>query len=276
MGPHRAIKSNQEMLTFLVIPAIAAVQRECELGDALIHCTLSQTVLQVLDCKELEHVLPTCVNVGRGPAGSKIIRAPHQLCETRVSINSEGYFTYSNTLNVLNGAEGLEFECESRINSKVSVATTSAGCDEEDCEHDELDQPEFFDIKTFGDGEFSEPLDLTKPWNVLYFTMEPIANAVVSKNMEYTMLYCSMTEFDDESKPTDSYPILEDGCPLNDKNGKLRSFGHSGIPFDASQSSKFVYRRKRKFSGSYLIKCNVQLCPIGMDDSPCDIRQAQC
>ena len=169
-------------------------------------------------------MLPTCVNVGRGPAGSKIIRAPHNLCETRVSINSDGYFTYSNTL--LNGAGGLEFECESRINSKVSVATVSAGCDEFDCEHDALDQPEFFDIKTFGDGAFSEALDLTKPWNVLYFTMEPIENAVVSQNMEFTVLYCSMAEFDEERNPTDSFPILEDGCPLNDDNGKLRSFGH--------------------------------------------------
>lgn len=42
------------------------------------------------------------------------------------------------------------------------------------------------------------------------------------------------------------------------------------IPYNGGHAAQFSYKRRRSFSGSYLLYCDVQLCPLGMKDSPCE------
>ena len=45
--------------------------------------------------------------------------------------------------------------------------------------------------------------------------------------MSYTVTDCTMLEMDDQSKPVNTFKILDDRCVVNDDNGRLKSFGHS-------------------------------------------------
>ena len=53
-------------------------------------------------------IIFSCMRVNRGPPGYKIVRAPFRTCETVVSINTAGYFTYTNYLAI--DGENVEFQ----------------------------------------------------------------------------------------------------------------------------------------------------------------------
>ena len=58
------------------------------------------------------------MKMNRGPPGYSIIRAPFNSCETEVSIDKDGFFTYTNFLYHKNGTM-VNFKCQSSVNSKT-------------------------------------------------------------------------------------------------------------------------------------------------------------
>ena len=63
-----------------VLPFVAAksVEKEtkCSLENALISCSLSNSILQIpeMDCEMIEDIIPSCMRVRRGPPGQKVTK----------------------------------------------------------------------------------------------------------------------------------------------------------------------------------------------------------
>lgn len=118
----------------------------------------------------------------------------------------------------------MDFVCTSMIHSKVSVATLSHGIDEE---HDELDrQVNLFEIETFSDESYTTPLDKTMPWTDFYFQVRPLNDSRITGDMGYTVIECTLTEYNEHGREEFEFPMIENRCPLNDYNGKMKSYGH--------------------------------------------------
>ena len=58
------------------------------------------------------------MEIKRGPRGYKMVHADVGVCDTIVGINPRGFFTFRNQL-----SNGFTFECQSLINSKVSITS---------------------------------------------------------------------------------------------------------------------------------------------------------
>ena len=58
------------------------------------------------------------MEIKRGPRGYKMVHADVGVCDTIVGINPRGFFTFRNEL-----SNGFAFECQSLINSKVSITS---------------------------------------------------------------------------------------------------------------------------------------------------------
>ena len=130
----------EKLLPFLYV-ANAEKQKKCSLENALISCTLSNSILQIpeMDCEMIEDIIPSCMKVRSGPPGQKIIRIPFEGCRTEVFVNEAGFFSYKNS--ITHDGEEKSFTCTSEINSRMSFHIIPDG----DIEH-KANNSRIFDV----------------------------------------------------------------------------------------------------------------------------------
>lgn len=281
----------EKILPFLYVTN-AENQRKCSLENALISCTLSNSILQIpeMDCEMIEEIIPSCMKVLRGPPGQNIIRIPFEGCRTEVFINEAGFFSYKNSITY--EGEEKSFTCTSEINSRMSFHLIPDG----DIEH-MANNSRIFDVDLKEDkasfhgyngarsgyaGALGQPL-------MEEFTIEVSAKSKsIPSFLTYRVEHCFMMDYSGEKIV--GKQIVKDFCPATPLTNSLPDglvpeifFYHRlivemqvvqlifrGLPFYETTKIKFMSKKidKEKIE----TRCDLRICLRGSDDNLCDTK----
>merc|ERR1712156_63138 len=125
----KKIQSNFKMKLFLsclligfgdttTIDEVEGPKKKCDFENIRSFCSMTANIMMIEECDDLESLITDCMEMKRGPSGYKMVHADTSICETIVGINPRGFFTFQNEL-----SNGFTFECQSLINSKVSITS---------------------------------------------------------------------------------------------------------------------------------------------------------
>lgn len=225
-------------------------------------CSTTSNILMIKECENLDEQLTSCMEMHRGPRGYKMIHANVEACDSTVGINSRGFFTYTNALK-----NGVKFECQSLINSKVSITSYySDGDVEHDSNHVGV-QMDTMRIKQM-------KMKNKNGKNIYGFNVKS-DNFPGPGNIEYSVDSCELIEYLGHKKVLNRQQIVNKNCIMSPSNNStFTSFDakyHRMIPV-GNDVTRLMLLRDELYAATdvtFELNCDIRLCLMTEKDSLC-------
>jgi len=235
---------------------------KCEFEKVRSFCSMTSNIMMIEECDDLDSLITDCMEIKRGPSGYKMVHADVGVCDTIVGINPKGFFTFRNQL-----SNGFNFECQSLINSKVSITSIYSDGDVEHHSSGVMGQVDTMRIKQM-------KLKNKNGLNIYGFNVKS-DNFPGPANIEYSVDSCHLTEYMGHKKVLNHQQIVKKNCIMApSQNSTFSHFDakyHRMIPV-GNDVTRLVLLRDELYEATdvtFELNCDIRMCLMAEKDSIC-------